>query len=244
MSRYQASFYHFLISAVVFLFPAYLVLFQWYPDFFFKIDGGWEGMRIIIGVHLALGPLLTLIVFKAGKPGLKTDLTVIGLFQSICLIAGISVVYNERPLYFIFYDDHFYSANKGTFERYGQNAPEVTTQNAGVPAMIYIKLPENLIEEAGVRSILYKDGIPLWIYEPFFTPLGSNLDRLTELGFNEEELLSMDENGKIPPWLAKYGGKLSDYAFFPIHSRYRDAFLGLRKSDTSIVDILEVQPPH
>ena len=50
MSRYLASFYHLLISLVVFVFLAYLVLFVWYPDFFYDIDGGWEGMRIIIAV--------------------------------------------------------------------------------------------------------------------------------------------------------------------------------------------------
>ena len=69
MSRYLAAFYHLLISLVIFVFLAYLVVFVWYPDFFFDIDGGWEGMRIIIAVDLVLGPMLTLVVFKAGKPG-------------------------------------------------------------------------------------------------------------------------------------------------------------------------------
>lgn len=68
MSRYLAAFYHLLISLVVFCFLAYLVVFVWYPEFFYSIDGGWEGMRIIIAVDLVLGPTLTLVVFKAGKP--------------------------------------------------------------------------------------------------------------------------------------------------------------------------------
>ena len=42
MSRYRASLYHFLASLSVFFVLAYLVLFQWYPDFFYSIDGGWE----------------------------------------------------------------------------------------------------------------------------------------------------------------------------------------------------------
>jgi hypothetical protein len=85
MTRYHASFYHFLISFAIFILLSYLVLMVWYPEFFYSIDGGWEGMRIIIGVDLVLGPVLTLIVFRAGKPGLKMDLTLIGLFQGICL---------------------------------------------------------------------------------------------------------------------------------------------------------------
>ena len=43
------------------------MLFEWFPDFYYAIDGGWEGMRLIIGVDLVLGPMLTLVVFKARK---------------------------------------------------------------------------------------------------------------------------------------------------------------------------------
>ena len=107
MSRYQACFYHFLISLAVFVGLAYLVLYRWYPDFFFAIDGGWEGMRIIIGVDLILGPLLTLVGVKSGKPGLKFDLTMIGITQIACLLAGLFIVYSERPIFFIYYEEHF-----------------------------------------------------------------------------------------------------------------------------------------
>ena len=73
MSRYRAALYHLSISLIVFFFLTYLVLVHWFPGFFYAIDGGWEGMRIIIGVDLILGPTLTLMVFKVGKPGLKLD---------------------------------------------------------------------------------------------------------------------------------------------------------------------------
>jgi hypothetical protein len=79
VSRYEACFYHFLISLLVFAGLAYLILYQWYPGFFYAIDGGWEGMRIIVGVDLILGPILTLVVFKAGKPGLRFDLTMVAI---------------------------------------------------------------------------------------------------------------------------------------------------------------------
>ena len=71
MSRFSAFAIHLLISFVIFIAITYLVVFKWYPDIFFDTDGGWRGMRIIIAVDLVLGPLLTLVVFKAGKPGLK-----------------------------------------------------------------------------------------------------------------------------------------------------------------------------
>ena len=71
MTRIGAFLIHLGVSFAIFLALASLVVFVWYPDFFFSTDGGWQGMRIIIAVDLVLGPTLTLIVFKPGMPGLK-----------------------------------------------------------------------------------------------------------------------------------------------------------------------------
>lgn len=243
MSRYRASFYHFLISLVVFILLAYLVLFDWYPGFFYTIDGGWEGMRIIIGVDLILGPLLTLVVFRTGKPGLKMDLTMIGLFQSICLVAGVYFVYSERPLYFIYYEDHFYSARPYTFERFDLQAPKVESLHAGIPAKIFIRLPDSAIEEADLRKLLYQDSVPLWLYVPLFEPLPEHMDEVIKHAMDPTELVERDRDNNLAPWLAKYGGDLADYAFFPIHSRYMDAFIGVSRATGEFVGIVEIPPP-
>ena len=89
MSRWKAGAIHFSISLAVFLVLLAIILIAWYPGILFSIDGGWAGLQIIIGVDLVLGPLLTLIVFKAGKPSLKFDLTCIATFQAVCMVAGI-----------------------------------------------------------------------------------------------------------------------------------------------------------
>lgn len=243
MSRYLAAFYHFCISFVVFIFLAYLVLFVWYPDFFYTIDGGWEGMRIIIGVDLVLGPVLTLIVFKAGKPGLKFDLTCVAVFQSVCLAAGVYVVYSERPLFFIYYDQHFYSASADTYTRYNQATPDPLQFDVTTPAMVISKVPDNPIEEADFRSILYKDDLPVWAYSRSYQPFDDHIDAVLQDGFPLDELRERDTEGRLDEWLAEYGGSADDYAFYPIHSRYRDPFIGIRRSDKTIVDILEVAAP-
>jgi hypothetical protein len=243
MSRYQAFLYHFLISLSIFMVLAYLVLFQWYPDFFYSIDGGWEGMRIIIGVDLILGPLLTLIVFKAGKPGLKFDLTAIGTLQALCLAAGLYIVYSERPIFFIYYDKHFYSSSADTFTDYGVSTPDPGEFSDVMPARVVSLLPADPIEEADVRQDLFKKGIPAWVYKPTYSNLEDHMDKVIEEGIAEEELRDRDSKGNLDSWLGENGGTFNDYAFIPIHSRYRDAFLGIRKSDTSFVGIVEIPPP-
>lgn len=243
MSRYLAAFYHLLISFAVFIGLAYLILFVWYPEFFYTIDGGWEGMRIIIFVDLVLGPLLTLVVFKAGKPGLKFDLTCIGLLQSVCLAAGLWVVYTERPTFFVFYEGRFYSNNQDTYTRYEVTPPDPRKYSETTPAPVIAKAPEDPIEEADLRKLLYDDGIPLWVYERSYQPLQDHLPDLMDQAFDYEQLRQRDAKGAIGPWLEKYGGELEDYGFFPIHSRYQRSFLGIRKSDLEFVDVLLVPAP-
>ncbi len=244
MSRYTAAFYHFLISFVVFIFLAYLVLFEWHPGFFYTIDGGWEGMRIIIGVDLVLGPLLTLVVFKAGKPGLKFDLAAIGTFQAACLVAGMFVVYSERPLFFVYYDQHFYSSSQDTYSRYGQPIPETSIYGSKTPVPVIAKVPEDPLEEASLRELLYQDQLPLWVYPRTYTPLeGEELAGILDEAYAIEHIRERDVNNNLDAWIEKHGGNVDDYAFFPVHSRYRDPFIGIRKSDLSLVDILEVPAP-
>lgn len=243
MSRYKASFFHFLISLAIFVVLAYIILFHWYPEFFYAIDGGWEGMRIIVGVDLILGPLLTLVVFKAGKPGLKLDLTAIGTLQAVCLIAGLVIVYTERPIFFIYYEKHFYSASADSYTNNGVTTPDPEKYSDTVPAKVISILPENPIEEADFRTILFQDGIPVWAYQPTYQKLSEHMDKVMAGGIGEEELKDRDADGKLETWFEDNGGSFSDYVFIPIHSRYRDAFLGIRKSDGSFVDIIEIQPP-
>ena len=41
------------------------------------------------------------------KPGLKFDLSVIAVLQTVCLIAGTWVVWSERPLAVVYVDSRF-----------------------------------------------------------------------------------------------------------------------------------------
>ena len=200
-------------------------------------------MRIIIGVDLILGPVLTLIVFKAGKPGLKLDLTLIGILQASCLTVGLYIIYTERPIFFIYYEKHFYSSSVDTFSQYGLTAPDPYEFAEKLPASVISLLPENPIEEADFRLELFKSKIPPWIHKRTYMKLDDYLDKVVREGADEKDLVSRDTQGNLRAWLVKYGGSFDNYAFIPIHSRYRNAYIGVRKSDKSFIDIVEIPPP-
>ena len=186
MSRWKASAIHFSLSLIVLLLLLAVILVLWYPGILFSVDGGWTGLRIVVGVDLVLGPLLTLIVFKSGKPGLKFDLSCIALAQTACMAVGIWIVYNERPIALVMAYDTFYSLAAQEFDEYGKDISVLEEFPGRKPKLLYAELPENEVSAdiANVRGQFIGD--PLYIQTDKYRSIsGSNLD--TEVIFRREE---------------------------------------------------------
>jgi hypothetical protein len=107
VTKMQAFLRHFTMSAIIVGIALAIVFFIWYPAPYFQIAGAWSVIQILVGVDLILGPLLTLILYRAGKPGLLFDLCFIALIQLSALSYGISVIYAERPYFTVFVIDRF-----------------------------------------------------------------------------------------------------------------------------------------
>jgi hypothetical protein len=107
ISRGRAFLTHLVSSAVIVGAVCILVFFVWYPHPYFQISGAWNPLRVLIGVDLVLGPLLTALLFKPAKKGLVFDLCVIFVVQVAALVYGVAVIYGERPYFNVFAVDRF-----------------------------------------------------------------------------------------------------------------------------------------
>src|SRR5213592_553948 len=107
MTRVRAASLHLGVSALVAVISVTSMILVWYPPPLFQLLGGFELLLLIVGVDVTLGPLLTFVVFKSGKKGLKFDLSVIAFLQLSALIYGASVVFVARPGYIVFVKDRF-----------------------------------------------------------------------------------------------------------------------------------------
>lgn len=76
---------------------------------FFEALGGRRLIALIVGVHVVLGPLITLIVFDARKKIklLKFDLAAIVILQLAALAYGVHIAFQARPAYLLFVKDRF-----------------------------------------------------------------------------------------------------------------------------------------
>ena len=98
---------HLLASLVIFVVLAYLIHQVWYPQPYYSIDGGWQGIRLVAAVDLVLGPLLTLLIFNPGKSqrAIFFDLVVILTIQFGALSYGVSTTYAQRPVAIVMVED-------------------------------------------------------------------------------------------------------------------------------------------
>jgi len=107
VSKRRAFLSHLSLSATVVGTVCAAIFLCWYPEPYFTVKGTWDALRVLVGVDLVLGPLLTLILFRPGKRGLALDMAMIALIQLSALIYGVSVIYTERPYYTVFAIDRF-----------------------------------------------------------------------------------------------------------------------------------------
>lgn len=105
--RVRAFLLHLLGSAILALLSLYLVFSIWYPGPLYKLLGVTGIFLIILAVDVIVGPLLTLIVAKAGKKSLKFDLAVIICLQLTAFIYGTYTVAEGRPVWLVFTGDRF-----------------------------------------------------------------------------------------------------------------------------------------
>jgi hypothetical protein len=117
VSRPRAVLTHLGVSATFVGAACALIFFLWYPHPYFLAAGAWQVLRVLIGVDLVLGPLLTAVVFKPGKRGLKFDLAVIALVQVAAFVYGVTTIYVGRPYFTVFAVDRFYVLTRGDIVR-------------------------------------------------------------------------------------------------------------------------------
>ena len=107
MSRWRAAGIHLGLSALIATVLVLAMYALWYPPPYFDLMGGAMLVLLIVGCDVVIGPLITLIIFRSGKKGLKLDLSVIALLQAIALSYGMSMMFEARPVFTVFVVDRF-----------------------------------------------------------------------------------------------------------------------------------------
>lgn len=245
MSRLRAFLVHLSLSAVVVGIAFAIVFFVWYPQPYFEVVGAWYLIRILFIVDVVLGPLLTFIVFKAGKPGLKFDLTVIALVQVAALIYGGTIIYQERPYYMVFAVDRFeLLSRKGLdLSNIKYDALKEKPWFATIP--VFARLPDDPEALSKFTEEVIFEGKPdLERRTEFWHPYDQFASEALARAKDLREILKDDEvsAAKAESVIDKYEADHARLGYLPLVGRTENFAIVLDMETGEQLDVLDVDP--
>lgn len=100
-SRWSAAALHAVVSLFAIGGVAIAAVLMWFPAGLWHAAGLQELFGIMLAADIVLGPLLTLLVFRRGKPSLKFDMSAIVLVQAAFLAYGVYTLWLNRPVFLV-----------------------------------------------------------------------------------------------------------------------------------------------
>ena len=248
MSRWKASVIHLALSAAIAVAVLALMLLAWYAPPFFSAAGGHQVLLILLGVDVALGPLVTLVIFNAKKTrkALFFDLSVIALLQFSALIYGMSIMFHARPVFVVFSIDSFdlVTANMLNDEdtakaKYSDYRHLPLTG----PVYVYSEMPADIKQKNDVvLSAFSGKDLPQFpqYYQPYAehgSAVGQASKPIADLKkFNPERVTEI-ENA-----IDATGRAEAELGFLPLRAKYQDIAIVVQKSDGKVLASLQMNP--
>lgn len=234
---------HLACSVAVVGVIAALMLTIWFPQPWFMHDGGWPVFRVILLVDVVAGPLLTLLVFRRGKPGLQRDLTVIVTLQLGALAFGVTTMIQYRPAFIVYGDQNFFTVNRHEVTQATKHIEHLhRLLPARGPGFVIQRLPRNQRERDALRAMEALDGLPL-------VSRGDYYDALTAADWQAifARSIGIDALAREHPAIAadlerfqrRHPESLSTFAFVPVVCRSEVIMLVLDRRSLAIIDWLE-----
>lgn len=242
ITRRRAFLIHLGISLAIFLAVSGVMVMSWYRWPLFTLDGGWQGLRIIAGVDLVLGPLLTLIVFNPKKTALKLkiDLTIIAIVQLAALSWGTYITYWQRPVLLVFAEDRFYSIAGDILIRSNYRADDLDKlENTPYP-LATIALPDDEEERSKIRLQSLAGG-GLYLRGDLYVP--QNEQYLKDLAKNTMNVAKFTEKHPQNRATWEHFAQTHDtekFFYAPLHSRYGNVIAVVDKTSGKISDTLAI----
>lgn len=107
--KFKAAAFHLVVSSVIAILFALIVLLVWYPYPYRELSDGFLLFGVLVSVDVALGPLLTFVVWSSKKTRavLRRDIAFISLLQIAGLLYGVGAIYSARPIHLVYEFDRF-----------------------------------------------------------------------------------------------------------------------------------------
>jgi hypothetical protein len=246
VSRWKAAAIHLSISATIGLIVGALLLFVWYPPPFFHAAGADVLVLLLVSVDLVLGPLLTLIVFKSGKRGLRFDLALIAVLQAGALVYGLSVVLRSRPVFLVAEVDRFVLVSASDLDAADLakgSKPEFRTLSWTGPRTVGAQLPPPGKARTAIlfSSVAGKDVDRMPQYYVDYPQVAPDLLRKAK-PLNTLPLDDAEASRKLGKAIAASGQPVDSLAWVPLTARKANLVMLLDRKDGTLRGATAINP--
>ena len=181
---------HFIATLALALAAAALIFLVWYPDPFQWMVRGMELFLLVVGCDLALGPLLSFVVFDRGKTrrALLFDYTCIAIVQIGAMVYGVYSVAESRPVYVAFSTDRLEVVAAREFtpeELAAASEPRYARVPLNGPQLVAVRVPESRREQSLMDELA---GNPAFTRPRWFAAYSSALPEIRKRALTLEEL--------------------------------------------------------
>ncbi|MEZ5739618.1 MAG: TfpX/TfpZ family type IV pilin accessory protein [Burkholderiaceae bacterium] len=243
--RLRAAGIHFLISALVVGVVLTLASWLWYPDWFFYASGLLGMATVLAIVDLVIGPLLTLVVYKPGKPSLRFDLSVIAAIQLAALVYGVSSMYWARPVYVALVVDRFEVVAAADLEESSlAEAPEPYRDLPATraPGWVTVNLPTDPRELEAIMMAETLNGTGPALMPKYY----SGFERVPPAAMQRtralDELARFNDPALVEKSLQALGEARDGLRYLPLSGVGRDMTVLVRAADGTVVKTLNLRP--
>jgi len=246
MTRWKAALIHLAISVLVAAVASALLLGVWYPPPYFTAAGAQRLLLLVVGVDVMLGPLLTLIVFRSGKPGLKFDLAAIAVVQALALAYGFHVMLQSRPVFMVAAVDRFVlvAANQlDPADLAAASQPQWRRLSWSGPVLVATQRPDDATERSDLLfSALEGKDIEKFprYYVEYETAAPDLLQRAQPLSRLRQ--MHPSQQGKLDACIGRLGMLDEDVVWLPIVARDADLSMLMERTSGKPLGAIALDP--
>lgn len=209
------------------IFTTTIAIASWYlfPGAFFWVDGGIEGIALVVAVDLILGPILFLLVANPNKSKRerRLDAAVLFTIQFLAMGWGGWQVYAQRPVAISYLPEGFAVPQiMRNFDLQNSSPDQLPASQLGKMPAFYVSLPANTAKMVELLS----GSVPISARKELLSPLFKHDKDVFEQQHRFHDYWRGEGAQDWQKWTIRHGNKPSaDYRFISLIGRFGTAVI-------------------
>lgn len=228
LDKLKASLISFGVFLVFAMVLAFLIGRYWFPGYLFWLDGGIQGLGLVLVVGFILGPVLALVFAHPDKSRNKLifNIVVTLLIQVGAMIWGAYQVWNQRPVAVVYGTERFISVAPSIMALQYRTPERLQVYSDDSPPLVYRREPAGEKEQQQLMAMIFRHGFhtesQAWLFQPFKANLG-------KVFTNQKAFAAYLRANQLSAWTdwvaGQPGNSMEDYSFALFEGRYRNGIL-------------------